>query len=91
MAVYLISYNLNTSNQNYDRLYEHIKEISSSWWHHLDSTWLIQTHIYNASQIANILKKEIHDSDDLLVIKVSKDYSGWLPKEAWQWIEHMLS
>ena len=84
--VYLITYDLNKKGQNYDKLYEAIKSLGS-WWHYLDSTWLVETS-YSASQISEKLRKEgIDDNDNLLVFRLLKDYAGWLSKEAWQWIE----
>ena len=57
MAVYCISYDLNKAGQKYNELYEELKS-SSSWWHYLDSTWLISTS-ESASQLSNRLKKHI--------------------------------
>jgi len=45
MGVLLIGYDLNKprGDRDYPDLIEAIKAISGSWWHHLDSTWLIET------------------------------------------------
>lgn len=84
--VYLITYDLNKPGQNYNSLYEAIKKIGR-WWHHLDSNWLVETNNNSASQISDILRKEIDKNDNLLVIRVTRDYAGWLPKKAWDWID----
>lgn len=82
--VYLITYDLNKSGQNYDGLYKSIKKLGL-WWHHLDSNWLVET-TYSAEQIAATLRKAIDENDNLLVIRVYDDYAGQLTKKAWDWI-----
>ena len=82
--VYLITYDLNKIGQNYDELYKAIKNLGS-WWHYLDSNWLVETD-NSSNNISEILRNEIDNNDNLLVIKVTKDYAGWLPQEAWDWL-----
>ncbi|EHH0751324.1 hypothetical protein ACJO1Q_03580 [Vibrio parahaemolyticus] len=90
MTVYCVSYDLNKSGQNYNGLYDEIKS-SPGWCHALDSTWLISTS-ESASQLSERLRKKIDGNDDLLVIKVSRDYAGWLSKQTWDWIDkHVTS
>lgn len=89
MTVYCVSYDLNKSGQNYNALYEEIKK-SPGWCHTLDSTWLISSS-ETANQLSDRLRKHLDDNDDLLVIKVSRDYAGWLPKQTWEWIDKHVS
>lgn len=84
MSVYCVSYDLNKSGQNYSGLHDELKN-SSSWWHYLDSTWLISTH-ETAKQLSDRLLTKIDTNDRILVIKVTNDYSGWLTQDAWDWI-----
>ena len=84
MTVYCVSYDLNKSGQNYTALYNELKA-SLSWWHHLDSTWLIYTN-ESAEQLSNRLLRHIDQNDRLLVIKVVRQYQGFLTEEAWKWI-----
>ncbi|AWX56922.1 hypothetical protein AB432_018535 [Brevibacillus brevis] len=89
MAVYLITYDLNKSGQNYDKLYEQIKSCGA-WWHYLDSTWLVDSTL-NATQIRDRMKNAMDDNDFCLVIKLTNEnYQGWLPKKAWNWIHEHL-
>lgn len=88
MKVYVVSYDLNTPGQNYDNLYKELKN-SSSWWHFLDSTWLIKT-TETSSQLNNRIRKNLDDNDLLMIIRVTKDYSGWLPKDAWKWMDENI-
>ncbi len=87
--VYLVTYDLNKPGQNYDKLYEAIKELGA-WWHYLRSVWLVDTN-WSSNDIRNKLRPYIvDDTDYLLVIHVQRDYSGWLPKDAWEWLNQHL-
>lgn len=90
MKVYAICYDLNNPGQDYQPLYDAIKEISDdAWWCYLDSTWLICTN-KSAEQISDVLRANIDDNDSLLVIRVSEESAGWLPKDAWDWLRKYL-
>ncbi|SHL60443.1 hypothetical protein SAMN05444342_4228 [Haladaptatus paucihalophilus DX253] len=69
MPVYAICYDLNNPGQEYDELYNDIKKYGS-WWHHLDSTWLVETSSL-ASDIRDDLKSHLDSNDELLVVKLS--------------------
>jgi len=86
MKVFCVSYDLNKPGQKYDGLISELKE-SYSWWHYLDSTWLIKTN-ESAGALSTRLQKHLDDNDNLLIIRVTKDYAGWLPKKAWDWIKN---
>lgn len=88
MTVYCVSYDLNKAGQNYNALYEELKK-AGTWWHYLDSTWLIDTSL-TAQSLSDRLLKHIDSNDRLLVIKVTRDYQGYLPKEAWDWINQRV-
>ena len=42
MTLYTISYDLKKPDRDYSGLYEAIKSFES-WWHYLESTWIIKT------------------------------------------------
>lgn len=42
MNTLLVGYDLNRPGQNYTELIEYLKS-QVTWWHHLDSTWLVVT------------------------------------------------
>ncbi len=87
--IYSIHYDLKKPGQNYDALHEAIKNCGA-WWHYLDSTWLVDTNL-NANGIWNNLSPHIDKNDFFLVIGVTNDYQGWLPKDAWDWINNRSS
>ncbi len=85
MNVYSISYDLKTPGRDYTGLYEAIKQIGD-WWHYLDSTWLVYSQA-NAEAIFKHLSPHIDKNDFVLITVIGKDYNGWLPQEAWDWIK----
>ena len=85
MTAFSINYDLKAPSRNYDGLYEAIKA-SGKWWHYLDSTWIVITN-ENAEQIWSRLAQQIDKNDFLLIIEVRGNVQGWLPKDAWEWIQ----
>jgi len=84
--VYAINYDLKRPGQNYEALYEAIKSCGT-WWHYLDSTWLVDTTL-GANGIWERISPHLDKNDFVLVIGMSSDYQGWLPAEAWEWINN---
>lgn len=82
--IYSINYDLKRPGQNYDKLYEAIKSCGD-WWHFLGSTWLVDTSL-SAQGIWDRLAPHVDKNDFFLVIGITRDYQGWLSKEAWEWI-----
>ena len=82
--IYAINYDLKRPGQNYEALHEAIKNCGA-WWHYLGSTWLVDTSM-NAKGIWNRLAPHVDKNDYVLVIGITRDYEGWLPKEAWEWL-----
>lgn len=57
-----------------------------SFWKVMPNVWLVDTTL-DAEALTKKLRRYISDSDTLLVIRVTDDYSGWLKQEAWDWLE----
>lgn len=88
MNVYLFTYDLNKPGQNYQALFEELKK-SPLWWHYLDSTWLLGTN-ETADQIWARVSDKVDKSDSVLITRVTRPAAGWLPQDAWKWInEHV--
>lgn len=89
MKSYLIGYDLNKTGQDYKTLIEQIKELGS-WWHHLDSTWIIKSDL-TVVQIRDNLKDYIDDNDELLVVKLSGEaaWTGFNEKGS-KWLKDNL-
>ena len=85
MAAKLITYELNSSGQDYNKLHDDVKSMGD-WWHYLDSTWLVDTYL-TVTQIVDRIRANTDKNDYLLVMDVTGDSNnGWLPKAAWDWI-----
>lgn len=86
MNKYLITYELNNKSKDYIDLYNKIK--TYSWWHYIESTWIIKTD-KDANTINTSLRPFIDESSDfLLVVKIeNSERQGWLPKKAWDWLK----
>ncbi|TAU15498.1 hypothetical protein ELH33_01080 [Rhizobium ruizarguesonis] len=82
--IYAVNYDLKRPGQNYEALHEAIMSCGD-WWHYLGSTWLVHTQI-DAQSIWDRLSPHIDANDFVLVIGMTHDYQGWLPQEAWDWI-----
>lgn len=84
MKAYLISYDLKAPGRNYEGLYEAIRN-SGNWWHFLESCWIVAT-TESSAQIWARLASKIDETDRLIIIEVRRESYGWLPREAWDWI-----
>ena len=82
--VYAVNYDLKQPGRDYNGLYRAITSLGPSW-HYLGSTWLVDTHL-TAAGIAASLRPHIDNNDRLLVIRVTRESDGWLPEDAWRWI-----
>lgn len=67
MKTYLISYDLNSPGQDYESLFSAIRELGSTWWHNLDSTWIIR-YDGSAAQIRDALSPLLDPNDELIVV-----------------------
>ncbi|HDR7790915.1 hypothetical protein COJ60_29455 [Bacillus cereus] len=85
MAVYLISYKLNTPIQH-TTLFNKTIQSYEGWMFHQESLVLLCTKA-TSHQIYNQLKPCIAEEDTLLIVKVRNDMQGWLPPESWNWIQ----
>ena len=84
--LYVVSYALHPTRLNPQLVQALMK--SANWMHYIDNTWIVGTN-EDADQLSSRLKPFIRDSDWLLIVEIkhSSRYQGWLPKEAWDWLE----
>jgi hypothetical protein len=88
MSVLLITYDLKTKGKVYTPFYDALRA-QGQWWHYLTTTWLIQTE-KSPDQVYVALAPHLSTLDWILVVPVSKPAFGYLPKEAWDWINANL-
>ena len=82
--IYSINYDLNRPGQNYSEVRDAIKSCGD-WWHFLESHWLVDTNL-TAKGIWNKLLPHADKNDNFLIVGISRDYNGFLPQKAWDWI-----
>ena len=83
----LISYDLKSSDKDYNPLYEGIKNNCSKWWHYMESVWIVKTDNTPNSYV-DMLKDKIDKEDRLFVVDIShQKRQGWLLSKAWDWIK----
>lgn len=86
--ILLITYDLK-GQKDYSGFYEVLKS-ASTWWHYLDSTWLVKTED-TPTMWLNKLKPHIHEvSDSLFIVEINNNYQGWLPEKAYEWIRQNI-
>jgi hypothetical protein len=81
---YCVTYDLGGDEGDYTGLYEVLKD-SKRWWHYLESTWLVVVE-GSVDELWERLLPHVTKADRLLVIDVTGDSQGLLPKKAWDWI-----
>lgn len=88
--VYLITYDLNSSGQNYQLLFKTIESLGETI-HPLQNLWFLNT-ASNASQIVETLRNEALDQNDhVFVTRVhSSDWQCWMPNSAVKWLQERL-
>lgn len=85
MSVLLITHSLNNQLKDYTPFYDAIKSNCNFWWHYFDTTWIVST-VYGADAYARLLFPHMEQADRVLVVRITAEHQGWLPKEAWDWM-----
>ena len=83
--ILIITYDLHPAH-DYTQFYEALKTQGTSWWHYLSSTWLIST-TKRPDEVLDALRSYLGPNDRLLIAEMGNGYNGWLPKDAWDWIQ----
>lgn len=86
MTIYLISYDLNKSGQDYQKLFDAIKAYLG-YYRVLKSAWFVST-TSSAQGIYDFLRSHIDSSDRIFISKIDSDKQGWLDESAWTWIKN---
>lgn len=68
---------------------ELLKAPTRSWWHFMNATWIIVTS-ESLDQLTGRLNPHLHPKDLMLVVPLQMEYRGWLPREAWEWINQHI-
>jgi len=90
MTTYMIGYDLNKAGKNYTDLIAEIKAMANGYWHHLDSTWLVNTNL-DAGSVRDRLKKHLDSDDELLVIAVANNWATYgIAQSGNEWLKSSL-
>ena len=89
MPTLLVGYDLR-EGQDYEPLVNRLKGMGT-WWHHLDSTWLVRTEL-SAVQLRDALRPLIAVGDKLLVVDVTGRSAAWfgVTEEGSAWMKQWL-
>lgn len=91
MATYLVGYDLNRPRKetDYPKLIEALKSFGT-WWHCLDSTWLIKTEM-STVEVRDMLNAYIDSGDELLVLTLAGE-GAWtgFKDECSTWLKNNL-
>jgi hypothetical protein len=83
--VYLVCYDLKQPVRQYEPLFNELKK-SDRWSHYLDSTWIVARRDLLV-ELGGKLRPLIFTTDRLLILPAKGPADGWLPADAWAWIE----
>lgn len=90
MAVYMITYDLNSTGQNYDEVIEAIKDASTGvWCSYWKSSYLIKSNL-SVQQVSDKITPHLDGNDRLIVIEVKNNYQGWLSEKQWKYIRENI-
>ena len=83
--ILLVTYDLKKPGKDYTALYNVLKT-APSWWHYLESTWLLHTN-ETPNAWSDKIRTVIDQNDNFMVIDITRQpRQGWMPKDAWAWI-----
>jgi hypothetical protein len=85
---YLVLLDLKTPNGNYTPLSNQL-QASSRWWHFMPTVWIVKRY-ETLNELHNVLVPLIFKDDRLLILPAKRPAAGWLPPEAWTWINENM-
>lgn len=91
--VYLITYNINTTFNDYTLLYEAIKQMGYTFQHPQESTWFIATHQpMDTNRMTQELRKYLGEKDTILIVELhsQNNVQGWLSLDFWDWYKNNI-
>ena len=87
--VYIITYDLKKTGQDYDALYKKIMSLGQTS-HPLQNLWLLSSS-FNVDSVRDQIKTVIDSNDSVFVAQLYKgSYSAWMNVEAHKWLEARL-
>lgn len=88
--VYMVTYDLCSPGQNYEKVIEAIKDASTGAYRMIcESSYLIKSYL-TAQQIVDKIKPYFDSNDRLLVIEVTNKYQGLLTNADWKYLRESI-
>jgi hypothetical protein len=90
--MYLISYHIKPRGRSFQSIVSSREDIEDeivkfgSWWRYFGDVWIVDTEL-TVDQMTVVLLEHLHTKDDLLIIGIQAPYQGWLPDDAWEWLD----
>jgi hypothetical protein len=82
----LITFALRNPKRDYSQFFVTLRGNALQWWHYIEQTCLVTT-FNDVEKYTMLLVPYIEPTDSLLVVKITpQQYQGWLPRDAWDWI-----
>jgi hypothetical protein len=81
--MFLITYDF--KNEEIPKSFFETLQHLGSWWHFINGSWLVSTEL-DAGAIQDRLADHLDENVNLLIVEAGREMSGWLPKNAWDWI-----
>jgi hypothetical protein len=87
-AAYVVIYVLNGPPSSYFDLLKELNDCEG-WLHYIDNVWIVLTH-RTLVDIGSSLRQKIRTGDWLMVMPAKGPVDGWLPADAWTWLNKYL-
>jgi|SRR6266446_10830629 len=85
---YIIAYRFTGPPMAYEDFYATIKNYDA-WFNYTPNLWIVLTKIPMAT-VADSLRSKIRTADWLIVMPAKGPVDGWLPEQAWKWVNDNL-
>lgn len=85
---YIVTYDLQQPANQYKLLFDELQR-SQTWWHYLNSTWIVVRY-ETLAELGSKLRSLIYQDDRLLIQPAKGPSDGWLPGDAWEWLQRNL-
>jgi hypothetical protein len=86
MNLLIVTFSLRNTSRDYSSFFVALRGNAIQWWHFIEQTCVVTT-FDEVATLANKLRPHIEATDSLLVAKLAPEMcDGWLPREAWEWL-----
>jgi len=90
MSAIMVSYDLNSPGQKYEKLYEKLRAFGT-YAKVVNSTWIVSGYGLTPQSVYDTLRPILDDNDHIFTVDITNDpKQGWLPQDVWDWIHKNL-